>query len=101
MLQDKAIRDLFDAFETMDKYLLDVLPKSGCLASHVLGVADGGDMCDVCLLRQGARAKVGLVFGLGLGLGLGLGGNEKNACDNRGFLLKHLPFSYKHRSLTL
>ena len=71
MLQDKASRDLFDAFETMDKYLLDVLPKSGCLASDVLGVADGGDMCDVCLLRQGARAEVGLVLGHGFGLGLG------------------------------
>ena len=70
MLQDKAISD---ALETMDKDLLDVLPKSGCLASDVLGVADGGDMCDVCLLRQGARAKVGLVLGHGFGLGLGLG----------------------------
>ena len=73
MLQDIANRDLFDAFETMDKDLLDVLPKSGCLASDVLGVADRGDMCDVCLLRQGARAKVGLVLGHGFGLGLGLG----------------------------
>ena len=70
MLQDKAISD---AFETMDKDLLDVLPKSGCLASDVLGVADRGDMCDVCLLRQGARAKVGLVLRHGFGLGLGLG----------------------------
>ena len=67
MLQDKAISD---ALETMDKDLLDVLPKSGCLASDVLGVADRGDMCDVCLLRQGARAKVGLVLGHGFGLGL-------------------------------
>ena len=42
-----------------------------------------------------------LQLGLGLGLGFGLGGTEKNACDNIGFLLKHLPFSYKHHSLTL
>ena len=38
---------------------------------------------------------------LGLGLGLGLGGSEKMYAMQQRFLLKHLPFSYKHRSLTL